>query len=196
MPSESEQSARLVPDAASATALVQLSALGQRAKMLFERVVARPSQLDGIADGDGTMFARKNAQSYSWTKRKCRQRARPDRGFFPIDTVYFVKSELPNSFLYFLLRSMNFINNDSAVPGLNRNQAYSNLFFLPPVPLINKYAEVADSPFEMKRYLTRQNENLIAARDRLLPRLISGKLSVENLDIRFPPGMEEAAHAA
>ncbi|HEY8096216.1 MAG TPA: restriction endonuclease subunit S [Methylobacter sp.] len=119
----------------------------------------------------------------------------PDRGFFPIDTVYFVKSELPNSFLYFLLRLMNFINNDSAVPGLNRNQAYSNLFFLPPVPLINKYAEVADSQFEMKQYLTRQNENLIVARDRLLPRLISGKLSVENLDIQFPPGMEEVDHA-
>ena len=30
-------------------------------------------------------------------------------------------------------------------------------------------------------------------RDTLLPRLISGKLSVEHLDIRFPPGMEESA---
>ena len=114
----------------------------------------------------------------------------PDRGFFPIDTVYFVKSELPNSFLYFLLRSMNFINNDAAVPGLNRSQAYSNLFFLPPATLINKYAEVADSLFEMKRFLTRQNENLTATRDSLLPRLISGKLSVENLNIQFPPSME------
>lgn len=120
----------------------------------------------------------------------------PDRGFFPIDTVYFVKSELPNSFLYFLLRSMNFINNDAAVPGLNRNQAYSNLFLLPPDPLIKKYAEIADSQFEMKRFLTQQNENLRSTRDRLLPRLISGKLSVENLDIQFPPCMEEAAHEA
>lgn len=119
----------------------------------------------------------------------------PDRGFFPIDTVYFVKSELPNSFLYFLLRSMNFINNDAAVPGLNRNQAYSNLFLLPPDPLIQKYAEIADSQFEMKRFLTQQNENLCSTRDRLLPRLISGKLSVENLDIQFPPGMEEVDHA-
>lgn len=119
-----------------------------------------------------------------------------ERGFFPIDTVYFVKSELPNSFLYFLLRSMNFINNDAAVPGLNRSQAYSNLFFLPPVQLIKKYEEVADTQFEMKRFLTRQNEYLTLMRDRLLPRLISGKLSVENLDIQFPPGMEEAAHEA
>ena len=118
----------------------------------------------------------------------------PDRGFFPIDTVYFVKSELPNSFLYFLLRSMNFINNDAAVPGLNRSQAYSNLFFLPPVSLINKYADVTDSQFGMKRFLTRKNENLIATRDRLLPRLIAGKLSVENLDIQFPPGMVEPIH--
>jgi len=117
-----------------------------------------------------------------------------ERGFFPIDTVYFVKSELPNSFLYFLLRSMNFINNDAAVPGLNRSQAYSNLFFLPPVQLIKKYEEVADTQFEMKRFLTRQNEYLTLMRDRLLPRLISGKLSVENLDIQFPPSMEEAAH--
>lgn len=114
-----------------------------------------------------------------------------DRGFFPIDTVYFVKSELPNSFLYFLLRSMNFINNDAAVPGLNRSQAYSNLFFLPPAQLIKRYVEIADSQFKMKQILTRKNEYLTSMRDKLLPRLISGKLSVENLDIRFPPSMEE-----
>ena len=118
----------------------------------------------------------------------------PDRGFFPIDTVYFVKSELPNGFLYFLLRSMNFINNDAAVPGLNRNQAYSNLFILPPAPLIKKYAEVADSQFEIKRFLTRQNEYLTSMRDRDLPRLISGKFAVVYLDIQFPPSMVEPAH--
>ncbi|MDO9311259.1 MAG: restriction endonuclease subunit S, partial [Nitrosomonas sp.] len=117
-----------------------------------------------------------------------------DRGFFPIDTVYYVKSELPNSFLYFLLRSMNFINNDAAVPGLNRNQAYSNLFFLPPAQLIKRYVEIADSLFKMKRVLTRKNEYLTSMRDKLLPRLISGKLSVEHLDIQFPPGMEESVH--
>jgi type I restriction enzyme S subunit len=114
-----------------------------------------------------------------------------NRGFFPIDTVYFVKSEFPNSYLFFLLRSMNFINNDAAVPGLNRNQAYANQLYMPPAPLVSKFSELVDKQFEMKRILTQQNEKLIAARDRLLPRLISGKLSVETLDIRFPPGMEE-----
>jgi type I restriction enzyme S subunit len=39
--------------------------------------------------------------------------------------------------------------------------------------------------------LLEANEHLLKTRDMLLPRLISGKLSVENLDIRFPPSMEE-----
>ena len=38
-----------------------------------------------------------------------------------------------------------------------------------------------------------QNEILTQARDLLLPRLISGKLSVEDLDIRFPPSMLKKA---
>lgn len=38
--------------------------------------------------------------------------------------------------------------------------------------------------------LLRVNELLTSSRDQLLPRLISGKLSVEHLDIQFPPGME------
>jgi type I restriction enzyme, S subunit len=84
---------------------------------------------------------------------------------------------------------MNFINNDAAVPGLNRNQAYANEFFLPPFNLISQYSEIVDSQFEMKHILTHQNDSLIMTRDVLLPRLIAGKLSVENLDIQFPPGM-------
>ncbi len=39
--------------------------------------------------------------------------------------------------------------------------------------------------------------SLRQTRDLLLPRLISGKLSVEDLDIQFPPSMQdEAAPAA
>ena len=114
-----------------------------------------------------------------------------DTGFFPIDTVYSVKSALPNAYLYFLLKSMNFINNDSAVPGLNRNQAYSNQFFLPLGSLIKKFIEVVNPQFEMKYYLKQKNEKLIVIRNLLLPRLLTGKLSVESLDIQFAPSMAE-----
>jgi type I restriction enzyme S subunit len=42
-----------------------------------------------------------------------------------------------------------------------------------------------------------QNETLTIIRDRLLTRLMSGKIDVENLDIQFPDSMKEeaAAHA-
>ena len=44
-------------------------------------------------------------------------------------------------------------------------------------------------------YCQQQIERLSQTRDLLLPRLISGKLSVENLDIQFPPGMAEELNA-
>ena len=43
--------------------------------------------------------------------------------------------------------------------------------------------------------LSETNERLVSARDKLLPRLVSGKLSIENLDIQFPPGMAEELNA-
>jgi len=43
--------------------------------------------------------------------------------------------------------------------------------------------------FNMKHQLQGQNNHLSQTRDLLLPRLISGKLSVEDLDIQFPPSM-------
>jgi type I restriction enzyme S subunit len=112
-----------------------------------------------------------------------------DCDFFPIDTAYYVKSTISLHYLFFLLQSMNFINNDAAVPGLNRNQAYSNLLLLPLDSVINEFSAKAKQLFELKDNLSKQNEQLTQTRDSLLPRLISGKLSVENLDIQFPPGM-------
>ena len=49
---------------------------------------------------------------------------------------------------------------------------------------------------EQKMYLSSLASNLASTRDTLLPRLISGKLAVDDLDIRFPPGMAEASALA
>ena len=43
--------------------------------------------------------------------------------------------------------------------------------------------------------LAKQNELLAATRDALLPRLISGKLKVDHLDIQLPPAMREKVTA-
>jgi type I restriction enzyme S subunit len=61
----------------------------------------------------------------------------------------------------------------------------------PPEPLLNEFNRIAEPILDQKEILLSQTANLSCARDQLLPRLISGKLSVENLDIQFPPGMTE-----
>jgi hypothetical protein len=54
-----------------------------------------------------------------------------------------------------------------------------------------RFSEIAGTHFSQIHILSRQIENLVRTRDLLLPRLISGKLSVENLDIQFPLSMAE-----
>ena len=135
-----------------------------------------------LVESPGIIIGRKgNVGSVHWS----------EQFFHPIDTVYYVKSDLDFYFLFFLLQSLNFINNDAAVPGLNRSQAYSNTFYLPPQFLIEKFAETTKTIFNFKNNLKEQNKTLQQTRDRLLTRLISGKLSVEDLDIHFPPSMTE-----
>jgi type I restriction enzyme S subunit len=66
---------------------------------------------------------------------------------------------------------------------------------MPSKPLQDVFESHAEPLFAQITYLTAQNERLTRMRDLLLPRLISGKLAVEHLDIQFPPGMEEATSA-
>ena len=65
----------------------------------------------------------------------------------------------------------------------------------PPEPLLNEFNRIAEPMLDEKELLLNQIAALSRARDLLLPRLISGKLSVENLDIQFPPSMAEEAEA-
>jgi len=67
--------------------------------------------------------------------------------FFPIDTVFYV---LPDDkkynfeYMFYLLVSLNLdkLNEDSAVPGLNRNNAYNQQIKLPPLPIQKKIADI------------------------------------------------------
>lgn len=65
----------------------------------------------------------------------------------------------------------------------------------PPEPLVSKFDELESPIFKAIEMHQRQNIKLNATRNQLLPRLISGKLSVENLDIQFPPSMAEEIKA-
>lgn len=56
--------------------------------------------------------------------------------------------------------------------------------------LVTAYEKLARPMFDEVESLTKINRRLRATRDALLPRLISGKLRVDALDIKFPPSMQ------
>jgi type I restriction enzyme S subunit len=99
--------------------------------------------------------------------------------FFVIDTAYFVTSSLPLRFLFYVLPTLNFLNSDAAVPGLSRNQAYTLEVLLPPVALLKKFCDLADTFERQASTLQRQIQNLRRTRDLLLPRLLSGQVALE-----------------
>ncbi len=78
--------------------------------------------------------------------------------------------------------------------GRQRVQENCFTFFLvktPPLEVRTKFSELMGTMFSEIHLLSRQTTALSVSRDLLLPRLISGKLSVEDLNIHFPPSMHE-----
>ncbi len=98
--------------------------------------------------------------------------------FYPIDTVYFVDAETSDLYLYYALKHMHFISTDVAVPGLNRDFAYSRTLFVPARSLYREFLDAVSPLHEQMEKLHGMNDKLRAARDLLLPRLMSGEIVV------------------
>jgi len=81
---------------------------------------------------------------------------------------------------------------------LNRGLISKTKIFFPTPQLQEKFGVVANNIGRQKYHLIQATSLLRASRDRLLSRLISGKLPVDDLDICFPPSMiaaKEPTHA-
>lgn len=85
--------------------------------------------------------------------------------FWCIDTAYYI---LPNPekydflFIFYLLQTLGLeeLNEDSAVPGLNRNTVYNQCFTLPPLPEQKAIASILSSIDDKIDLLHRQNKTL------------------------------------
>src|SRR5690606_12153042 len=127
-----------------------------------------------LVEGPGLVVGRKgNVGSVHWV----------DTDFYPIDTTFYVVSQLPVLYLRYNLRRQSFLNSDAAVPGLNRNQAYSNPLLVPPAEVMDEFVGLVEPMVALARNLRDQNANLRATRDLLLPKLVSGEIDVSDLDI-------------
>ena len=119
-----------------------------------------------------------------------------------LDAVKLVPHNINSTFLYAYMRHSGFADfmkefaNGTNVLHLKPELITKQKILLPPRQLQDEFAERASSIYSQTDILAETNRKLSASRDLLLPRLISGKLSVERLNIQFPPGMKEEIEAA
>ncbi|MGC1307737.1 MAG: restriction endonuclease subunit S [Phormidesmis sp.] len=103
--------------------------------------------------------------------------------FFPIDTTYYIKPKAASSGLfyeYFLLKTLNFENSDSAVPGLNRDIALSEEIRIAPQSKVNSFSDYCVPIFKKLETNALQLRTLEKLRDTLLPKLMSGEVRVKS----------------
>jgi type I restriction enzyme S subunit len=124
---------------------------------------------ESLAAAPGIVVGRKgNVGSVYWCPKE----------YWPIDTVYFIDAKASNLWLYYSLQHMHFISTDVAVPGLNRDFAYSRPLLVPDPRIIRDYLEATVPLHEQITKLDEMNEKLSTAGDLLLPRLMSGEIVV------------------
>ena len=127
-----------------------------------------------LVSGPGIIVGRKgNVGAIHWS----------DVDFHPIDTTFYVKTDVSLPYVFQNLRNQNFINSDAAVPGLNRNQAYANPLLVPSLAVLDLFDAAMTPMIELRQNLEGQNRNLRGTRDLLLPKLISGEIDVSDLNI-------------
>ncbi|WP_293930988.1 restriction endonuclease subunit S [Iodobacter sp.] len=120
-----------------------------------------------------------------------------DRPFFPIDTVFYVKTEKPLSYCFYLLQTLGLhdMNTDGAVPGLNRNNVYRLPVVMPPDAVFNAFDDMAAAIRETIFTNNLQAQTLATLRDTLLPRLISGQLRLPEAEAEAGAGAGAGAGA-
>lgn len=109
-----------------------------------------------------------------------------DLPFFPIDTVFYVKTQKPQTYCFYLLQRLGLkdMNTDAAVPGLNRNNVYRLQVLIPPEEVLAAFDNIASVLRHRIFSNNQQSQTLANLRDTLLPRLLSGQL-------RFPDAEQQ-----
>jgi type I restriction enzyme S subunit len=105
-----------------------------------------------------------------------------------------------NSYLFYLLKSVfadeDIIGNGSIFNAVGKDELAKFKILESEKDLILKFQAATSSIDQQIESLSQSVVNLTKSRDMLLPRLMSGKLSVENLEIQFPLGIADELDAA
>ncbi len=100
-----------------------------------------------------------------------------------------------NSYLFYLLKAVfsdeDIIGNGAIFNAVTKDELKRFTIISPDEKLVEKFQNMALNIDKQIAILLKSLKVLEQTKASLLPRLISGKLSVENLNIEFPPGMKE-----
>ena len=136
-----------------------------------------------LVQGPGIVVGRKgNPGTVTWVASD----------FFPIDTTFYVVPKYGSDalllFLFHTLKNQNLasVAADSAVPGLNRNLAYMNKAIVPSEGIIEHFNQYMNPFFVRNHILQSESCKLTDLRDRLLPELITGRLSATDVNMYQP----------
>lgn len=114
-----------------------------------------------------------------------------------LDVIKLVPKEMSNTFLYAYMRHSGFASyikefaNGANVLHLKPDLVGKQRLLFAPKHLREHFSELVEPLYQATDSLGETITLLTQARDLLLPRLISRKLSVEDLDVQFPPSMLE-----
>ncbi len=105
-----------------------------------------------------------------------------DQNFFPIDTVFYIRTSLPLTYCYYLLQTLSLkdMNTDTAVPGLNRSNVYRLTVPYADEFILSVFDNIVKPIRDQIFRNTQQAQTLAKLRDTLLPRLISGQLLINS----------------
>lgn len=108
-------------------------------------------------------------------------------------------SKVPRAFLYLSLKFsipiFESLTTGATMQHIKRKELSFVKVKVPAPAMLDKFKEYVEPILDLSLKLKREMRCLNDCRDSLLPRLISGKLKVDHLDIQFPPSMREDAAA-
>ena len=109
-----------------------------------------------------------------------------ERDFWPLNTTLWVKEFRRSSpyHAYYLLKFLDLekYNSGSAVPTLNRNYVHNVSALLPSLEVITAYDKFVSGCYSKKYENEEQNKSLANLRDSLLPKLLSGQITIRDAE--------------
>lgn len=101
--------------------------------------------------------------------------------------LYFPKSKLSNEYLYLLFKfirpNLVALGNGSVFTNLKTDILRNYNTILPDKETLNRFDNIAGAIFKKILYNTRENERLTQLRDTLLPKLMSGEIDMDNIEV-------------